>query len=153
MHVEIIDFPHTLIAVLEHQGSPDQVNDAVQTFIEWRKQSGLSPVTTSQSFGLVYADPNTTPPEAFRFDICGSVKQPVPENPQGVINKTIPAGRCAKVEHKGSHDTLENSIYPLYSEWLPNSDEQLRDFPLFFHYRNFFPDVAEHELITYSVRS
>lgn len=148
MQVEIIDFPHTPIAVLEHLGSPDRVNDSVLTFIEWRKQSGLSPVTTSQSFGLVYSDPNQTPDEEFRFDICGSVKQPVPENPQGVINKSIPAGRCAMVEHKGSHSTLENSIYPLYSDWLPESGEQLRDFPLFFCYRNFFPDVAEHELIT-----
>jgi AraC family transcriptional regulator len=31
---------------------------------------------------------------------------------------------------------------------LPESGEELRDFPLFFNYLNLVPDVAEHELVT-----
>nr|WP_231855061.1 GyrI-like domain-containing protein [Photobacterium profundum] len=39
-------------------------------------------------------------------------------------------------------------IHYLYGQWLPESGEELRDDPCFFHYMNFFPEVSEHELIT-----
>lgn len=148
MDVKIIEFTETKVAVLEHRGAPERVNDSAKTFIEWRKTSGLSPVKTSRSFGLVYSDPDSTPADEFRFDICGEVTEQVPENPQGVVNAVIPAGRCAVLRHFGSHDRLAESIYPLYRQWLPDSGEEIRDFPLFFHYLNLFPEVAEHELIT-----
>ena len=85
---------------------------------------------------------------AFRFDICGSVTEDVPPNPQGVITKTIPGGRCAVVRHLGSRDRVAESIYPLYREWLPQSGEALRDFPLFFDYLNLSPEAPENALIT-----
>jgi len=72
MQVETVDFKETKIAVLEHRGDPELLNDSVQKFIEWRKKSGLSPVHSSNSYGLVYDDPNNTEPDKFRFDICGS---------------------------------------------------------------------------------
>ena len=148
MEVKISLFKQTKIAVLEHRGAMTLVNDSVKIFIDWRKSSGLSPVKTSQSFGIVYDNPDTTPPDDFRFDICGSVLQDVPANPQGVINKTIPEGRCAVVRHLGAHERLGENIYFLYREWLPGSGEELRDFPLFFHYLNLMPDTPEHELVT-----
>lgn len=148
MDVKIVDFDETRIAVLEHRGDPALVNDTVKIYIEWRKQTGLSPVKTSQSFGVAFDNPDVTDPDKFRFDICGSVAEPVPENSYGVVNKVIPAGRCAVVRHLGAHDRLGESIYPLYRDWLPQSGEELRDFPLFFHYLNLIPDVPEGELIT-----
>lgn len=148
MDVKIVDFPETRIAVLEHLGPPELVNATAQRFVEWRKASGLSPVNSSRTFGLAYDDPTATPPETFRFDICGSVDAAVPANAQGVINKTIPAGRCAVLRHLGSHDNMLNSVYRLYREWLPNSGEELRDYPLFFHYINLISMVPEHELVT-----
>ncbi|RTL55815.1 MAG: helix-turn-helix domain-containing protein [Rhodocyclaceae bacterium] len=150
MEVRIVDFPETAIAVLEHRGAPALVYDTVQQFIAWRKATGLSPIATSRHFGIAYDDPAATPPEQFRFDLGGSVTAPVPANPQGVVNKRIPAGRCAVVRHIGSRDeaNLGLSIYPLYRHWLPKSGEELRDFPLFFEYLNLVPQVQEHELIT-----
>lgn len=148
MDVKIIDFDETMIAVLEYQGAPERVFEPVKTFIDWRKQSGLSPNVSSRTFGIVYSDPKTTPPEEFRFDICGEVKAPVPENPQGVINGKIPTGRCAVVRHHGPTSQVGESAYYLYRDWLPESGEELRDFPLFFHYIKRVPDVAEHEQVT-----
>lgn len=148
MQVKIIEFPTTTVAALEHRGPVELLNDSVGQFIAWRKQSKLSPVTTSSTFGIAYDDPKSTPPEDFRFDICGSIADAVPQNPQGVVTKVIPGGRCAMLRHKGSHDTMDPKVYYLYGEWLPDSGELLRDFPCFFHYQNFFPEVAEHELIT-----
>jgi len=148
MQVNIIDFEETLIAALEHRGAPELVNDSTRVFIEWRKTSGLSPVITSKTFGIAYDDPDTTDPEHFRFDICGSVTAPVADNPQGVINKVIPGGRCAVVRHLGSHDRIGESAYYLYREWLPHSGEELCDYPLFFHYLNLMLETLEHELLT-----
>jgi AraC family transcriptional regulator len=148
MEVGIRDFRQTPVAVLEHRGSPDLLNDSVKVFIDWRKSSGLSPVATSDTFGIAYDNPETVAPENFRFDICGAVAGEVPANRQGVINKMIPAGRCAVIRHTGSHQRLGEPIYYLYRNWLPGSGEELRDYPLFFHYLNLIPDTPEHELIT-----
>jgi len=148
MQVKIVAFNETRIAVLEHRGAPELVNDSVRVFIDWRRQSGLSPVTSSQTYGIVYDNPHTTPAEEFRFDICGSVAAAVPDNAQGVINKLIPGGRCAVVRHHGSHHRIGDAAYYLYRDWLPDSGEELRDFPLFFHYLNLIPDTPEHELVT-----
>ncbi|WP_303908173.1 AraC family transcriptional regulator [Thiohalomonas denitrificans] len=148
MHVNIVEFKELLVAALEHRGAPERIFDSVKVFIDWRKASGLSPNATSRTFGIVFSDPNTTPPETFRFDICGEVDAPVPDNPQGVTTKRIPAGRCAVVRHHGSLDQISESAYFLCGDWLPESGEELRDFPLFFHYLKRVPDVPEHEQIT-----
>ncbi|WP_347986380.1 AraC family transcriptional regulator [Methylomonas sp. AM2-LC] len=148
MQVNIVEFKETKIAVLEHRGAVETLNDSVAVFIEWRKTSQLSPVTSSDTFGLAYDDPKTTPPEKFRFDLCGSVAADVPENPQGVITKTIPGGRCAVIRHFGVHELMGDKIHYLYGTWLPKSGEELRDFPCYFYYLNLFPEVAESELIT-----
>ena len=148
MQINILEFPETKIAVLEHRGDPELLNDSVSRFMEWRKESKLSPVKTSHTYGLAYDDPKATKPETFRFDICGAVKSEVPANKQNVVNKVIPGGRCAVVRHTGPHELMGSKVHYLYAEWLPESGEELRDFPCFFHYINLFPDVAEHELIT-----
>jgi len=148
MNVTVVDFSETLVAALEHRGSPSLVMDTVRNFIDWRKQSGLSPIASSRTFGIAYDDPAATPAELFRFDVCGEVKQPVPENPQGVINKRIPEGRYAVVRHIGSTDRISDSVYYLYREWLPESGEELREFPLFFQYIKRVPETPEHEQVT-----
>ncbi len=149
MQVEIVHFASTKIAVFEHRGAPNRLNESVGMFITWRKESGLSPVPRNRTFGIAYDNPDTTEEDKFRFDICGEITADLPANAHGVISKFIPSGRCARVRHHGSHARLgESCIYPLYREWLPQSGEELRDFPLYFHYLNLLPDTPEHELIT-----
>ena len=148
MEVTIVEFKETSVAILEHRDSPDRIYDSVNKFIAWRKQSGLSPVKTSQTYGIVYDNPKTTDPAKFRFDICGSIDQDVLNNPQGVKAGTIPGGRCAVIRHQGSHDNIGTSVCYLYGKWLPQSGEELRDFPCFFHYLNLITDVPDHELLT-----
>lgn len=148
MKVNIVEFSETQIATLEHRGSPSLLMDTVRNFIDWRKQSGLSPIASSRTFGIAYDDPAVTPPEAFRFDVCGEVKQTVPANPQGVVNKRLPGGRYAVVRHIGSTDRISDSVYYLFREWLPDSGEELRDFPLFFQYIKRVPETPEHEQVT-----
>ncbi|MDT8758639.1 GyrI-like domain-containing protein [Sphingomonas psychrotolerans] len=66
----------------------------------------------------------------------------------GVVARRIPAGRCAMVRMTGSSDNLKPAIHFLSAEWLPRSDEELRDFPVFAERVRFFPDVAENEAVT-----
>jgi AraC family transcriptional regulator len=148
MDVKIVQCEPIKVAMLKHYGAPDLVMETVKIFIDWRKTTGLSPVKTSQTLGIAYDNPDTTAPENFKFGICGSVQADIPDNPQGVENRIIPGGRCVVVRHHGSHDRLSESIYPLYREWLPKSGENLRDFPLYFHYLNRMPETPEHELMT-----
>jgi AraC family transcriptional regulator len=148
MEVEIVECEAIKVAMLKHIGPPALLMGSIEIFIDWRKTSGLSPVKSSRTFGIAYDNPQTTEPEKFQFGICGSVKKEIPDNFQGVQNSVIPAGRCAVVRHQGSHDRIGESIYPLYREWLPQSGETLRDFPLYFHYLNLMPETPEHELVT-----
>jgi AraC family transcriptional regulator len=148
MQVRMINVDPVTVAVMEHRGDPGLLNDSVQRFIAWRKESGLSPVNNSQTYGIAYDDPKTTPATDFRFDICGSIMAPVPANRHGLVTKTIPGGRCAVVRHEGSPDHISGSVYHLYRNWLPHSGEELRDFPVYFHYLNLKANTPEHELLT-----
>ena len=146
MKVELIDFPQTLVPALEHHGPESQTYNTSMKFIEWRKENGIGP-DKGNTYGIHYTDPKNTFPEDFRLDICVSVEGEIEENPQGVINKVIPASRCAVARHLGSRDHITAAEYLVY-DWLPASGEEMGSFPIFFHYVNVGPDVLEHEMIT-----
>jgi AraC family transcriptional regulator len=148
MNVRIITTPTVRVATLEHRADPALLDDSVQRFIAWRKSSGRSPIASSQTYGIAYDDPKAVPPGQFRFDICGSIQEPVPANEYGIVNKVIPGGRCAVVRHEGPLDNIAGSVYYLYRQWLPTSGEELRGFPIYFHYLNLKSDTPEHELLT-----
>jgi AraC family transcriptional regulator len=145
MQVQIVDFAETHVAALEHLGPAGLVNESVRQFIDWRKSSGQSPVVSSRTFGIPRNNPDTTPADAFRFDICGEIDEAVAPNAYGVRDLVIPGGRCAVVRHVGSTDHVGETIYPVYRDWLPSSGEELRDHPLFFHYLSVAQDVPQDQ--------
>jgi AraC family transcriptional regulator len=144
--VRIMDMQETPIAVLEHRGDPRLVGDSIRRFIEWRKQHHLPP-SKHATFNILYDDPNEVEPADYRFDLCVATDLQIDANPYGIVRKSIPAGRCAVLRHVGSDDTLRQSIVYLYSEWLPQSGEEPRSFPLYLQRVRFFPDVPEHEAV------
>ena len=146
MDVRIVDFPETKIAALEHRGPPALEHKTVRKLIEWRLANRLSP-DGHRHFGIHYNDPRTTPAAEYRVDFGISFDGEVAPNPQGVIGKMIPGGRCALARHLGSRENVSAAVY-LYEVWLPNSGETPRDFPIFFHYVNVGPQVPEHEMVT-----
>lgn len=146
MQVKIVDFPQTRIAALEHHGPESQTYRSTMAFIEWRRANGIGP-GRGRTYGIHYSDPANTFPEDYRLDIAVSVDREVPPNPQGVVNKIIPACRCAVARHEGSREDVTAAAY-LVRDWLPASGEELGDFPIFFHYVNVGPDVAEADMIT-----
>jgi len=147
MQVEIIEFPETMIAAIEHHGPESQTYNTAMKFVEWRKENGVM-FDQGETYGIHYTDPKNTFPEDYRQDICVSVNKPIKGNPQGVITKIIPGGRCAVIRHMGSRDWMVAEVEYLIHEWLPQSGEQLRDFPIYFHYVNVGPHVREPDMIT-----
>ncbi len=59
-------------------------------------------------------------PADYHADVCVAVPREVAPNPQGVVNKIIPGGRCAVARHLGSCEHVAAAAY-LYEVWLPNS--------------------------------
>ena len=145
--VRVVNFPATRVASLEHRGSALRLGDSIRKFIGWRQTNKLPP-SISATFNIVYHDPDETPPDEFRFRLCAATSRPVAPNSEGVTEMVIPAGRCALLRHIGSDDRLGWSIRQLYTEWLPSSGEELRDFPLYLQRVAFFPDVPDNEAIT-----
>ena len=148
MKIDIVNIKAIKVAALEHLADPETLDQSIDTFKSWRKESGCSPVAQKRTFGVNHSNPEVIPAQKFRFDICAEVDAEIPENDYGVINKEIPAGRCARLRHKGSHDGLKLKINALYRSWLPGTEEVKRDAPIFFEYLNFLPEVKESELIT-----
>ncbi|GAA3930565.1 AraC family transcriptional regulator [Litoribacillus peritrichatus] len=158
-NVTLVDFPETFIAVMEHRGAPHLLGNTIQKFIAWRKEHQLPP-SQHKTFNLVYDDPTVTSSEDFRFDLACSIARPMDDtidkrnekrsekNVGGVVNKTIPAGKCAVIRHVGSDDTIGVAVNYLYTQWLNDSGFELRDFPVFFERVSFFPDVPEHKMVT-----
>lgn len=147
MDVEIIIFPETRVAAIEHLGPPSLEHDTARKLIAWKLENRLLDPVRHRSYGVHYTDPHTTPPAEHRVDFCLSFDEEVTSNPYGIVKKIIPGGRCARARHLGSRSYNKAAVY-LYEQWLPQSGESLRAFPIFFHYVNVGPNVLEEEMIT-----
>ncbi len=145
--VRIIAFRETRVAALEYRGDPKLIGDCIRKFIAWRRQNNLPP-KASATFNVVYHHPAGTDEGDCHYDLCASTEHGVPENSFGVVEKVIPGGRCAVLRHIGSDERLGDAVHFLYSQWLPQSGEELRDFPLYLQRVRFFPEAAEHEATT-----
>ncbi len=146
LQVKIINFNDTKVAVFEHRGDKRMLGESIRKFIEWRKQNHLSR-RVSATFNIVYNNPKDVAPEDYRLGLCAATDREVTDNQLGIICKIIPGGRCAVIRHIGSDDTLGETVKYLYTEWLPQSGEKLRDFPIYFQRVNMFPDVPENESV------
>ena len=147
LNVNIVWFNQTKIAVMKHRGSPINLPASIKRFIEWRVESH-TPSSISKTYNILYDDPTTTSANDYRFDIATNIKSKVVENSQGVINDEIPEGYCAVLRHEGSDEQLETLINTLYTQWLPNSNHELRDFPCFIQRIKMYPTVNAREAIT-----
>jgi len=145
--VEIIYFPDTKVAAIEHHGSPALEHDTVQKLIAWKLENRLLDPEKYRSYGVHYTDPRLTPHTEHRVDFCLSIEEDVGPNSYGIVNKVIPGSRCARARDIGSRSNNQAALY-LYETWLPQSGETLGNFPVFFHYVNVGPDVGEEERIT-----
>lgn len=135
------------VAIMEHRGPPTEIGATIRRFIAWRKANGLSP-QTSETFNVFHSDPRTTDPSDYRLDLCAGTDRVFDAGEEGIVSGTIPSGRCAVLRVVGNADDLEPAALFLYRDWLPDSGEEARDFPLYCQRIAFLPDVPEHEAVT-----
>jgi len=143
--VELVDFPETRVAVVEHRGDPARVMGSVQRLVAWRRARGLSP-DRSATFNIHYTDLHRTAPGAFRLDLAVATDQAIGAD-DDVVEKTIPGGRCARLRVLGGDDAMEAGYRFLYGDWLPASGHEPRDFPPFVQRVSFPPTVPAHEAV------
>lgn len=141
--VEIIDFPATQVIELLHQGSPASLGDSIRRFIEFRKNQQLPP-NRYATFNFLYQDPQSVPPHEYQFGLAVTAPALLAAAalPAGFRHNLIPAGRCASLQFNGDDQELGSLVRYLYQQWLPESGEQLADFPIFLQRKTFFPEVA-----------
>ncbi|OCG06638.1 hypothetical protein A9G13_10285 [Gilliamella sp. wkB178] len=147
MNVEIVKFPETHIAVLEHFGSPLLEYKTVDKLVKWRQENNLLDNEKYRSYGIHYTNPFITPIEHHHIDFAISIDQPIAKNSYGIINKKIPLLRCAKCRDIGSRNNNKAIIY-LLEEWLPYSGEKIGNFPPIFHYVNVGINISPKQMIT-----
>ena len=147
MDVQIVIFPETKIAAIEHFGPPALEHDTVRKLIAWKLEQRLLDPLKYRSYGIHYTNLGTTDPSDHHVDFCLSIDDEVAPNSSGIINRVIPCNRCALARDIGSRYNNKAAIY-LYEQWLPQSGETPGNFPIFFHYVNVGPNVREEEMIT-----
>ncbi|HEY4316768.1 MAG TPA: GyrI-like domain-containing protein [Herbaspirillum sp.] len=145
--VRIADFEATRVGAFTYRGDVCKIADAIGQFIAWRKENHLPPARHA-TFNICHDMLNAAHGKGEVYlDICAATEGEIGVNRFGVIEKTIPGGRCAVLRHVGSEAGLGAAVAFLYTEWLPQSGEALRDFPLFLQRVHFFPEVPEDRTV------
>jgi AraC family transcriptional regulator len=148
MTVEIVQFPETRVAAVEHRGSPALEHETARKLVAWKLERGLRDQARYRSYGLHHNDPHQVAPADYRMEFCLSLDgEPIGDNPYGVYEKIIPGFRCAKARDVGSRMDNQAAKY-LFETWLPSSGETWTGHPAIFHYVNVGPTVKPHEAIT-----
>lgn len=130
--VTIREVAPTRVAMFEHRGDPETIDATIQRFIAWRKARGLSP-RTNPTFNIWHSERRPANPADYSTDICVGLNddQSVEAGDDAVKAGEIPGGRCAVLRVTGDTHNLEPAALYLYRDWLPESGEEMRDFPIY----------------------
>jgi AraC family transcriptional regulator len=145
--VMIREVPPTPVAILEHRGDRATLDATIERFIAWRKAAGLSPEMSS-TFNIFRSERIPENPADYSMDLCIGTDRPIMPDDEPMKAGVIPGGRCAVL--RVAHDThnLEPAALYLYRDWLPDSGEEARDFPIYCQ-RHFScpPNASVHEVV------
>jgi len=98
----------------------------------------------STMIGIGLDDPDITEADRLRYEACITIDKPV--KPSGEIGvRTLDGGTFAVFLHKGPYERLSETYRAIYSKWLPESGEKLRDMPCYEVYLNRDPRRTKPE--------
>jgi AraC family transcriptional regulator len=144
--VELKELPSMRLVFLRHVGPYTAVGATWGRLMAWLGMRGLLG-TGMMLIGIVYDDPDVTPPGKLRYDAAVTVNRPVqPEGEFGVME--LAGGRYAVVAHKGPYEELPKVYRRIYGGWLPKSGHRLRDVPAFERYFNSPQNTRSEDLLT-----
>jgi AraC family transcriptional regulator len=146
--VTIRDIPPTPVAIMEHRGDRATLGTTIERFKAWCKTADLSPETGRSSFMVFRSERCPANLADYSMDLCVGTDQPVEANDEGMKAGMIPGGRCAVLRYPGNTNNLEPAALYLYRDWLPDSGEEVRDFPIYCQRRlALIPEVPAHEVV------
>ena len=100
--VKVVHFKETRVAVLEHRGDPQLIDDSVRKFKEWRKENNLSSKTNA-TFNIFYDDVTT-----LKVEIKIAVLHP------NILRFHISRPFCAVRDTAGQRQILVDYQYPVF---------------------------------------
>ncbi len=134
------------VVFMRHVGPYDQVGDTWSRLFGWAFPRGLAGPQTIP-IGVLYDDPDVTPPERLRYDACLPVDRLL--EPEGAIAlQQIAGGDYAVTQHVGPYQQCSQTYARLFGEWLPQSGREVRSAPSLEFYRNSPLNTPPEKLIT-----
>ena len=146
--VTIREVPPTPVAMLEHRRNRAGLQDTFERFRSWRRTAGL-PLEKSPTFMVFRSEREPANPAEYSMDICIGTDLPVRDDDAVMKAGLIPGGRCAVLRYPGNSNNLEPAALFLYRDWLPESGEEVRDFPVYCKRQlATLPGMEVHEVVT-----
>ena len=157
VNVKIKTFPPVLVAALRHTGPYNECGPL------WAKLCGaLAPHNlineTSAAYSICHDDPDVTPAEKCRMEICVTLREGVTEQTPAIqdilrdseiyLRHIGGGGEYAAVLVKGPYTLLHPVYRSLYGEWLPQSGREPDRSPGIEAYYNDPTVTAPDELLT-----
>lgn len=146
MKVEIKHIDKMRVAFVRHVGPYDQVGKAWDHLCMYLGKAGYLG-SGSRFIGICYDDPDVTDPEKIRYDACITVDDSF--EPEGDIAvQAIGGGEYAVTTHFGPYNKLGQTYSKLFSQWLLQSDRELRSEPCIEFYLNDPEGTDPEDLLT-----
>ena len=146
MEVTIKKLEPMRVAFMRHVGPYSECGPTWDRFVPKLGKLGLLGPDT-MFLGICYDDPEITPPDKIRYDVCVTVDEDFkPEDDLGV--QVIPAGEYAMTTHIGPFEKLGVTWAKLMGEWLPRSGRELRQAPCLEIYLTDPENTDPEDLIT-----
>jgi AraC family transcriptional regulator len=133
------------LACVRHVGPYEQSKPAWDKLMKWAITSGA--IEKDATFvGLAHDDPQATPPEKIRFDVCLTI--PKDFKIKGDVKRLEAGGaRYLHARHVGPYDKLRET-YALLAKWFETNEKEFGKGPAIEVYRNDPKTTPPEELIT-----
>jgi AraC family transcriptional regulator len=148
--VEVTEMADMPVAYIRHigpyAGDGELFGKLFEQLFTWAGPRGLLQNPEMQVLSVYHDDPEITPDENLRVEVCISVPEDTAVD--GQIGKmTIPGGQYAVANFELGMDEYGEAWQLVYGEWLPQSGFQPDDRPCFERYLNDPQEHPEHKHI------
>lgn len=143
MKVTLIDRQPATVAYLRHLGPYGEpiAQFWQETYVPWAVMNKLG--ADHARYGISHDDPSITASEQCRYDACAEVSPDF--MPTGhALKTTIPGGKYAVLNFRGSVEQVGEAWAALLRDWLPSSGLQLDGRPCF----EYYPEGAAYDCET-----
>lgn len=148
MDVQLETRPEIRVATLAHSGPYNTISAAFERLGAIAGPAGLFAFPDAQMIAIYYDDPESTPAETLRSAAGVTVNSNTPL-PHPLTEVRLPAGRWARLMHRGSYAGLGDAWQRLLGQWLPNSGLRLGVGECYELYLNHPGNAREEDLKTW----